>query len=86
MTPRFLTILKWPLLRLGDVHVHSNVMLTGHHFSGTARSLGDLCVVQRLDDIVLLSEPASFTAASQSLRPRYRPEHALPAVNLALPG
>ena len=31
------------------------------------------------------SEPASFTAASQSLRPRYRPEHALPAVNLASP-
>ena len=32
------------------------------------------------------SEPASFTAASQSLSPRYMPVHALPAVNFASPG
>ena len=32
------------------------------------------------------SDPASFTAASQSLSARYVPEHALPAVNIALPG
>ena len=32
------------------------------------------------------SEPASLTAASQSFSPRYMPEHALPAVNIALPG
>jgi hypothetical protein len=30
---------------LSNVHVHSNVMLTGHHFSWTTRSLSDLCVV-----------------------------------------
>ena len=32
------------------------------------------------------SDPASFTAASQSLSARYVPVHALPAVNIALPG
>src|SRR6266852_2658934 len=37
----------------GDVHVHANVMLTRHHFGRAARSLGNLCVVERLDDIVL---------------------------------
>ena len=32
------------------------------------------------------SEPASRTAASHSLMPRYMPEHAPPPVNIAPPG
>src|SRR5258705_6628826 len=47
-------------LGLGDVHVHSNVMLTGHHFGRTTWTLGDLGVVERLDDIVLLERPRLF--------------------------
>lgn len=37
--------LKITVVCLSNVHVHSNVMLTGHHFSWTTRSLSDLCVV-----------------------------------------
>ena len=39
---------------LGDIHVHADVMLTGHHFSGTARPFGDLGMVERLDHVGLL--------------------------------
>src|ERR1700677_906964 len=45
---------------LGDVHVHANVMLTGHHFSGTGRPLGDLGMVERLDHVVLLERAGLF--------------------------
>src|SRR6202522_2737313 len=45
---------------LGDIHVHANVMLTGHHFSGTARPLGDLGMVERLDHVVLLERAGLF--------------------------
>src|SRR6267154_4236495 len=33
------------------------MMLTGHHFGCTTGALGDLCVVQCLDDVVLLQRP-----------------------------
>src|ERR1700691_4661530 len=45
---------------LGDVRVHANVMLTGHHFSRTARPLGDLGMVKRLDHVVLLERASLF--------------------------
>jgi hypothetical protein len=38
---------------LGDVHVHANMMLTGHYFGRTARSLDDPGAVESLDDVVL---------------------------------
>ena len=37
--PQALDNLEVTVLRLGNVHVHSNVMLTGHHFSWTTRAL-----------------------------------------------
>jgi len=43
--PQALDNLEITVVRLGNVHVHSNVMLTGHHFSWTTRPLSDLCVV-----------------------------------------
>ena len=43
--PQALDNLEITVVCLGNVHVHSNVMLTGHHFSRTTRPLGDLCVV-----------------------------------------
>ena len=87
MTPRLSTTSNLPVVRLGDVHVHPHVVLAGHHLGRTARALGDPRVVERLRSTSSCSsEPASSTAASQSFRPRYMPEHALPAVNLALPG
>ena len=52
--PQALDNLESTVVCLGNVHVHSDVMLTGHHFSWTTRPLGDLCVVQGLDDIFLL--------------------------------
>src|SRR6202021_3408854 len=52
---------------LGDVHVHANVMLTGHHFSGTTRPLGDLGVVKRLDHVVLLERASLFHGALTGL-------------------
>ena len=33
------------VVRLGNVHVHPNVMLTGHHFRWTTRPRSDLCVL-----------------------------------------
>ena len=44
---------------LGDVHGHANMMLTRHHFGRATRSVGDLCVVESLDDVILL-ERAGF--------------------------
>ena len=52
--PEVLDDLEFAILCLGDVHVHSNVMLTRHHFSRAARPLRDLCVVQCSDNFVLL--------------------------------
>ena len=43
--PQALDDLQITVARLGDVHVHSNMMLAGHHFRRTTRALGDLCVV-----------------------------------------
>src|ERR1700691_2700947 len=51
---------------LGDVRVHANVMLTGHHFSRTARPSAILAWSSALITSSCLREPASFTAASQS--------------------
>ena len=45
MTPQALDNLEITVRRLGNVHVHSNVMLTGHHFSWTTRPRSDFCVV-----------------------------------------
>jgi len=42
------------IARLGNVHVHADVMLTGHHFSRATWALSDLCMVQSLDHIFLL--------------------------------
>ena len=58
--PQALDNLEITVLCLGNVHAHSNVMLTGHHFSWTTRPLGDLCVVQCLDDIRLLERACLF--------------------------
>ena len=52
--PEVLDDLEFAILCLGDVHVHANVMLTRHHFSRAARTLRDLCVVQRPDNFVLV--------------------------------
>src|SRR5690242_2213909 len=52
--PEVLDDLEFAILCLGDVHVHSNVMLTRHHLSRAARPLRDLCVVQSPDNFVLL--------------------------------
>ncbi len=43
--PQALDNLEITVVCLGNVHVHSNVMLTGHHFSWTTRPLSDLCMV-----------------------------------------
>jgi hypothetical protein len=43
-------------------------------------------VIQRPDDSVLIERAGFLTAASRSLKPRKRPEHALPPVNLGPPG
>ena len=40
--------------RLSDIHVHSDVMLSGHHLSRTAGTQRDLRVVQCLDELVLV--------------------------------
>ena len=58
--PQALDNLEIAVVGLGNVHVHSNVMLARHHFSRTARSLSDLGVVQRLDDIFLLERSSLF--------------------------
>ena len=58
--PQALDNLEVTVARLGNVHVHANVMLTGHHFSRTTRSFSDLCVVQCLDDIFLLQRARLF--------------------------
>ena len=42
------------VVHLGDVHVHPNMVLARHHLCRPARPLGDLRVVESLDDIVLL--------------------------------
>jgi len=52
-------------LGLGDVHVHPNVMLAGHHLGRTARALGDLGVVERL-----MSVPGSFDMKNTPPTPR----------------
>ncbi len=52
--PEVLCDLELAILRLGYVHVHSNMMLTGNHFSRAARPLRDFCVVQCFDNIILL--------------------------------
>src|SRR4051794_14963487 len=39
---------------LRNVHVHANMMLTGHHFSTATRPFSDLRMVQRSDDSILL--------------------------------
>jgi hypothetical protein len=43
--PQALDNLEITVVCLGNVHVHSNVMLTGHYFSWTTRPIIDLCVV-----------------------------------------
>jgi hypothetical protein len=45
--------LEMTLVGLSDVHVHSNVMLAGHHFSRATWSLSDPCMIQRVDHIFL---------------------------------
>src|SRR6478736_5085556 len=58
--PEVLDDLESAALRLGDVHVHPEVMLAGHHFSWAARPLRDLCVIQCFDDVVLLQRAGLF--------------------------
>ena len=58
--PQALDNLEFTVLRLGNVDVHSNVMLTGHHFSWTTRPLSDLRMVECLDDIFLLERACLF--------------------------
>ena len=67
MAPRLFTISNFPLLRLGDVHVHANVVLAGHHFGRTARPFGDPGVVERLDDVVLPQRARFLHGGPQSL-------------------
>ena len=43
--PQALDDLELAVASLSDVHVHSSMMLTGHHLSRTTRALGNLCVV-----------------------------------------
>jgi len=58
--PQTLDNLEVTVPRLGNVHVHANMMLTRHHFSGATRPLRDLCMVQCLDDMVLLERACLF--------------------------
>ena len=51
--------LEITVVGLGDVHIHSQVTLTGHHFGRTARSLGDLGAV----DVVTRSNCSCRPAA-----------------------
>src|SRR5438270_11283875 len=66
--PETLDDLETTVVCLGDVHVHANVMLTGHHFSRTTRPLGDLCVVESLDDILLLQRACFFHSSLPELQ------------------
>ena len=52
--------LEMAVVCLGDVHVHADVMLTGRHFRGTARPLGERGVVERPDDRILLQRAGLF--------------------------
>src|SRR5438105_2454807 len=51
--PQALDDLETAVLRLGDIHVHADVVLAGNHFRWTARPLGDPCVIKRSDDVLL---------------------------------
>ena len=53
MAPRLFDDLETAVLCLGDVHVHADVVLAGNHFRRTARALGDPCVIERRDDVLL---------------------------------
>ena len=86
MWPRFSTTLNAPCAGLGDVHVHPHVVLAGHHLGRTARALRDARVVERLDDVVGVERAGLVDGRLPELEARYVPVHALPAVNIALPG
>jgi hypothetical protein len=58
--PQTLDNLEVTVPSLGNVHVHSHVMLTGYHVSRTTRACSDLCVVQCPDDIFLLQRTRLF--------------------------
>ena len=45
---------------LGDVHVHANMMLAGHHLGRAARAFGDPGMVERRDDVVLPQRAGLF--------------------------
>src|ERR1700730_12026581 len=66
--PQVLDDLETTTLRLRDVHVHSNVMLTGHHFRWTTRPLSDLGVVECLDAIFLLQRACLFISGLPDLQ------------------
>src|SRR5262249_1127665 len=51
---KILDDLELPVAGLGDVHVHASMMLAGHHLGQPAGTLGDLGVLKRLDDVVLI--------------------------------
>src|SRR5829696_503859 len=53
-SPQALDDLEGTVACPGDVHVHADVMLAGHHFRPAARPFGDPRVVERLDDGILL--------------------------------
>src|SRR5207253_10382592 len=66
--PQALDDLETTVVCLSDVHVHANVMLIRHHFSWTARSLSDLCVVESLDDILLRQRACLFHSSLPELQ------------------
>src|SRR5476649_172769 len=71
--PQVLDDLEVAVSRLGDVHVHPNVVLAGHHLGRTVGSVGDRCVIERLYDIVLVECPCLGDGGRPQLEPSVHP-------------
>src|SRR4051812_26739166 len=69
---------------LGDVHVHSNVVLARHHCGAAAGSFGDLCVIERRDHVFLPKRTGFFHRRFPELDAAIKPRAAAASGELLL--